>query len=155
MAKSVTKWGEEMLIGEFNHNLDAKGRLTIPSKFREDLGETFMITKGLDGCLIGYNMEEWNKFSEKINALPSGKPEARAMSRFFFSGASDVELDKQGRILIPPSLRAHANLTKEVYITGASSRIEIWDAEAWEKASNPTDKSIEEIAQEFGELGLF
>lgn len=145
----------KMLIGEFNHNLDEKGRLTIPSKFRDDLGETFMITKGLDGCLIGYNMEEWTKFSEKINALPSGKPEARAMSRFFFSGASDVQLDKQGRILIPPSLREHAHLSKEVYITGASSRIEIWDADAWKKYSNPTDKSIEDIAAEFGELGLF
>lgn len=132
-----------MLIGEYQHNIDQKGRVIVPAKFREDLGERFYVTKGLDGCLFVLSPEEWARLQDKIKAMPISK--ARGLQRFFFSGAAEVEPDKQGRILIPQSLRDHAKLTKDVTVIGASSRAEIWDSGHWnEFNSNLTEDSIAE-----------
>ena len=132
-----------MLIGEYQHNIDIKGRVIVPSKFREDLGDCFYITKGLDGCLFVVSPEEWTRLQDKVKSLPISK--ASGLQRFFFSGAAEVEPDKQGRILIPQVLREHAKLTKEVTFIGASSRAEIWDTEHWnEFNSTLTEESIAE-----------
>ncbi len=132
-----------MLIGEYQHNIDQKGRVIVPAKFREDLGEHFYVTKGLDGCLFVLSAEEWARLQDKIKAMPISK--ARGLQRFFFSGAAEVEPDKQGRILIPQPLRDHAKLTKDVAVIGASSRAEIWDSAHWnEFNSTLTEDSIAE-----------
>lgn len=115
-----------MFMGEYNHTIDAKGRLIIPSKFREVLGEEFVITKGLDGCLFVYDNQEWNAFEEKLKALPLNKKDNRQFVRFFLAGAAEVEVDKQGRILVPGNLRDFAGLEKDVVLVGVASRIEIW-----------------------------
>jgi MraZ protein len=130
-----------MLIGEYQHNIDQKGRVIVPVKFREDLGELFYVTKGLDGCLFVLSPEEWARLQEKIKAMPISK--ARGLQRFFFSGAAEVEPDKQGRILLPQPLRDHAKLSKDITFIGASSRAEIWDTQNWnEFNSTLTEDSI-------------
>ncbi len=134
-------------MGEYQHSVDVKGRLIIPSKFRELLGETFVITRGLDNCIFGYPMDEWRKLEEKLKELPMTKKDARAFARFFFSGASEVELDKQGRMNIPSTLVAYAKLEKECIILGVSSRIEIWAKEAWDKYYDESEESFNEIAE--------
>ncbi|HHV32305.1 division/cell wall cluster transcriptional repressor MraZ [Caproiciproducens sp. LBM24188] len=132
-----------MLIGEYQHNIDPKGRVIIPSKFREDLGECFYVTKGLDGCLFVLSPEEWARLQEKIKAMPISK--SRGLQRFFFSGAAEVEPDKQGRILLPQTLRDYAGLTRDVTVIGASTRAEIWDSARWEEFnSSLTEESIAE-----------
>lgn len=132
-----------MLIGEYQHNIDTKGRVIVPARFREDLGEHFYITKGLDGCLFVLSPEEWTRLQDKVKAMPISK--ARGLQRFFFSGAAEVEPDKQGRILIPQVLRDHAQLTKDVTFIGTSSRAEIWDSKHWnEFNSTLTEESIAE-----------
>jgi MraZ protein len=118
------------LIGEYTHNIDSKGRMIMPSRFREELGETFIITKGLDNCLFVYSMEEWKVLEEKIRALPMSK--SRNLQRFFFAGAAIAEPDKQGRIILPANLRKYAFLEKDVVVTGTSSHVEIWDKTRWE-----------------------
>lgn len=118
-----------MLIGEYQHSLDAKGRVNFPARLREDLGTCFYITKGLDNCLFVYSAEEWAVLESKIRELPMSK--ARTLQRFFFAGAVEVEPDKQGRVLIPANLREHAGLTKDVMIIGVSNRAEIWDREQY------------------------
>lgn len=143
-----------MLMGQFQHSLDPKGRLIIPSKFREQLGESFILTKGLDRCLFVYPKSEWVMLEQKLKALPLTKKEARAFIRFFFSGAVEVELDKQGRILIPPVLREYARIEKEVVIIGVSNRAEIWSASEWEAYSKEAEDSYEEIAENMVELGI-
>ncbi|MEF9983115.1 MAG: division/cell wall cluster transcriptional repressor MraZ [Oscillospiraceae bacterium] len=120
-----------MLIGEYSHNLDAKGRVNFPSKLREDLGESFIVTKGLDNCLFVYSMSEWKVLEDKIRSLPMSK--SRNLQRFMFAGAIEVQADKQGRIIIPSNLREYAGLTKEIMIVGASVRAEIWDKESYDK----------------------
>lgn len=133
-----------MLIGEYQHNIDPKGRVIVPSKFREDLGDCFYITKGLDGCLFVLSPKEWAKLQERISAMPVSK--ARGLQRFFFSGAVEAEPDKQGRILIPQVLRDYAGLTKDITFIGASSRAEIWDSAHWnEFNSTLTQDSIAEV----------
>jgi len=112
-----------VLIGEFEHSLDAKGRLIMPSKLREDICEKFIITKGLDGCLFAFSLEEWKNFEQKLRALPISNKDARAFSRFFFAGAIDCDIDKQGRFLISSNLREFAELIKDVVIVGIDSRI--------------------------------
>lgn len=139
-----------MLIGEYQHNIDPKGRVFIPAKLRDDLGDHFIVTKGLDNCLFGYSMSEWKLLEEKIRSLPLSK--ARNMQRFFFSGASDMEPDKQGRVLLPANLRDYAGLTKDVMIIGASNRIEIWDKQKWDE--NGLGITSESIAQAMDELGF-
>ena len=120
-----------MFIGEYQHTIDNKGRIIMPSKFREALGSTFIMTKGLDNCLFVYPQEEWQILENKLRALPLTNRDARAFVRFFFAGASECILDKQGRVLIPANLREHAKLEKEAVIIGVASRIEIWSKEEW------------------------
>lgn len=141
-----------MFMGEYNHTIDAKGRLIIPSRLREALGDEFVVTKGLDGCLFAYPKEEWSVFEEKLGALPLTNSNARKFSRFFLAGAAIAELDKQGRILIPPVLREFAELEKEVVLVGVSRRVEIWSKERWAEANTFDD--VEEIAEHMEGLGL-
>ena len=143
-----------MLTGEFNHSIDAKGRLIIPSKFREDLGENFMITKGMDGCLFIYPENEWKTFEEKLRTLPLTNKKARDFKRFFLGSAVDGDLDKQGRVLISSALRAYAGLEKEVVLAGVLDRIEIWNKTAWDERKAEVEADIEEIANDMEDLGL-
>ncbi len=136
-----------MLMGEFQHSIDNKGRVIVPAKFREELGPRFILTKGLDNCLFAYPLEEWNAVVANLRQLSFTKADARAFSRFFFSGADEVETDKQGRILIAPHLRQYASLDKEIVIIGVSSRMEIWDKEAWSAYRSSADSQYEEIAE--------
>ncbi|WP_088005777.1 division/cell wall cluster transcriptional repressor MraZ [Indiicoccus explosivorum] len=137
-----------MFMGEYQHTVDSKGRLIVPAKFRELLGDAFVITRGLDNCLFGYPMDEWRKMEDKLKALPVTKRDARAFTRFFFSGATEVELDKQGRVNIPPTLRAFANLEKDCVILGVSNRFEIWSQDAWETYFTESEDSFNDIAEE-------
>lgn len=139
-------------MGEYNHTIDTKGRLIIPSKFREALGDEFVVTKGLDGCLFVYDNEEWQNFEGKLKTLPLTNKDARQFVRFFLAGAAAVEVDKQGRILLPSVLREFAGLEKEVVLVGVASRVEIWSKEKWESAVAYED--MEEIAEHMAELGL-
>ena len=141
-----------MYMGEYNHTVDAKGRLIIPSKFREKLGDTFVVTKGLDGCLFVYDNTEWTAFEEKLKALPLMNKESRKFVRFFLAGAASVEVDKQGRILLPPSLREFADLDKEVILAGVGGHIEIWSKDRWAEASEYDD--MDDIAEHMAESGL-
>jgi MraZ protein len=134
-------------MGEYQHSVDAKGRLIVPAKFREALGETFVVTRGLDNCLFGYPMDEWRKLEEKLKGLPMTKKDTRAFARFFFSGATEVEIDKQGRINIPSTLVQHAHLVKECVVLGVSNRIEIWAKDAWETYFTESEQSFNEIAE--------
>ena len=141
-----------MFMGEYNHTIDAKGRLIIPSKFREILGDAFVVTKGLDGCLFVYDKQEWQRFEEKLRSLPITNKEARQFVRFFLAGATEAEVDKQGRILIPNVLREFAEITKDVVLVGVGSRIEIWSRERFEETASFED--MDEIAEHMAELGL-
>ena len=141
-----------MFMGEYNHTIDAKGRLIIPAKFREALGEEFILTKGLDGCLSIYPMDEWKSFEEKLKALPLTDKNARAFLRFFVAGATSCELDRQGRILVPSTLREFAGLEKEVVLTGSLTRIEIWSKEKWLENSNYDD--MDSIAASMQKMGI-
>lgn len=141
-----------MFMGEYNHTIDAKGRLIIPSKFREALGSEFVLTKGLDGCLFVFPMKEWEAFEEKLRSLPLIDKNARKFSRFFLAGASTCELDKQGRILVPGTLREFAQMDKEVVLTGMLDRIEVWSKEQW--LENNAYDDMDDIAQSMQELGL-
>ena len=143
-----------MLIGEYEHSLDVKGRLIMPAKLRQDIGETFIITKGLDGCLFVFSQNEWNNFEEKLKSLPLSDKNARNFVRFFLSGATECEIDKQGRFLIAGKLREVAKLDKDVTIIGTGTRIEIWNKEKWEDHISEENLSIEEIEQNMQELGI-
>ncbi|MFU0790851.1 MAG: division/cell wall cluster transcriptional repressor MraZ [Virgibacillus proomii] len=136
-----------MFMGEFQHNIDTKGRIIVPSKFREELGTTFVVTRGLDQCLFAYPMTEWKILEEKLKKLPLTKRDARAFTRFFFSGAIECEIDKQGRINIPQTLRTYASLEKECVIIGVSNRIEIWSHSTWETYVTESEESFAEIAE--------
>ena len=141
-----------MLIGEYEHSLDAKGRLIMPAKLREDIGEKFIITKGLDGCLFAFSLEEWKNFEQKLRSRPISNKDARSYSRFFFAGAIDSEIDKQGRFLISSNLREFAELTKEVVIIGMDSRLEIWSKDKWQNTDD--EISADEIAEKMEMLGI-
>ena len=141
-----------MLIGEYEHSLDTKGRLIMPVKLREDIGEKFVITKGLDGCLFVFSLDEWQIFEAKLKNLPISNKDARQFSRFFFSGAIDSELDKQGRFLINNNLREFAELKKDVIIVGMNSRVEIWSKENWNECIN--NISADEITEKMEMLGI-
>ena len=142
-----------MLIGEFEHSLDAKGRLIMPAKLREAIGDKFVVTKGLDGCLFAFSIEEWSNFEEKLKSLPLSNRNSREFTRFFLSGATECEIDKQGRFLIPTNLRETASLQKEVVIIGVGTRIEIWDKEKW-NSYNDENISVEDIAENMTMLGI-
>ncbi len=135
----------KMFIGEYHHSIDEKGRLTIPSKLRDDLGEQFILTRGLDGCLFIYPNNEWVNVINKYKELPNIK-EARNFMRFFLSGASNQELDKQGRINIPSPLINYANLIKDCIIIGVNDRLEIWSKENWEKFVSENEESFSDMA---------
>lgn len=143
-----------MLTGEFNHNIDAKGRLIIPSKFREILGEDFVITKGLDGCLFLYPNNEWKTFEDKLRTLPLTNKSARTFARFFLGSVDDGGLDKQGRVLISSPLRAFAGLEKEVVLVGMLNRVEIWDKAKWDENNAVVEEDMDNIASQMEELGL-
>ena len=143
-----------MFIGEYQHIIDDKSRVIMPSKFREDLGYNFIMTKGLDNCLFVYPKEEWTALEEKLRKLPLTNKDARAFVRFFFAGATECTLDKQGRILIPSNLREHAKLNKEAVIIGVSTRIEIWDKDEWDIYNADDSLSYESIAEKMAELGI-
>ncbi|KKB73849.1 MULTISPECIES: division/cell wall cluster transcriptional repressor MraZ [Bacillus] len=136
-----------MFMGEYQHTIDAKGRMIVPAKFREGLGEQFVLTRGLDQCLFGYPMSEWKLIEEKLKALPLTKKDARAFTRFFFSGATECELDKQGRINIASPLLSYAKLEKECVVIGVSNRIELWSREIWEQYVEEQEDSFAEIAE--------
>lgn len=143
-----------MFMSQYNHSIDAKGRVIIPAKFREKLGDSFVITKGLDGCLFGYAEAEWKEFEEKLAALPTTSKDARSFTRYFLAGAAECELDKQGRILIPAVLREFAELDKEVVLVGAASKIEIWSKEKWDSSNSEYEENMDEISANLEKLGF-
>ena len=143
-----------MLIGEYEHSLDAKGRLIMPAKLREDIGEKFIITKGLDGCLFGFSQSEWTNFEEKLKTLPLTNKNARDFVRFFLSGAIECEIDKQGRFLIASNLREYATMGKEVVIIGVGTRIEIWNRDKWKTYNSDENISADAIAENMTMLGI-
>ena len=147
VVESGEKWGIIMLMGEFHHNIDDKGRLTLPAKFREELGDSFIITRGLESCLFVYTMDEWKKITEKLNNLPFTRKDARSFMRFFLSGATAVEFDKQGRINITSPLVTYADLKKECVIIGVGDRLEIWSSEKWNNFYDTNKDSLSDIAE--------
>lgn len=150
MEQSGALWwigADNVFIGSYQHAIDEKGRVIIPSRFRDELGQHSVVTKGLDQCLFLFPIQEWEKRSQELALLPLSKGDARAYSRLFFAGASECELDKQGRIMIPAHLREYAKLDREVVIIGVSSRIEIWSAPIWDEYSKRAEASYEEIAE--------
>lgn len=143
-----------MFIGEYSHNLDDKGRLAIPVKFRRELVKGAVVTRGLDNCLFLYTKTEWAKLAEKLAALPFSQANSRAFSRLMLAGAMDVEIDKQGRMVLPEYLRQFAGLKKEVVVAGLYSRLELWDSETWSTYKGHTEKESGDIAEKMGELGV-
>ena len=143
-----------MFMGEYNHTIDAKGRLIVPAKFREILGDNFIVTKGLDGCLFVYPNDEWTRFEEKLKSLPLTNKNARQFTRFFLAGAAACEVDKQGRILLPQVLSEFASLEKDVVLGGVASRIEIWSRERWDESMNTYDGDMDEVAENMESLGF-
>jgi len=143
-----------MLLGEFRHNLDDKGRIALPAKFREKLQSGAIITRGLDHCLFVFGVNEWDGLVQKLVALPLAQSDSRAFARLMLAGASDVKYDAQGRILIPDSLREYAHLKKQVVVTGMYTRVELWDEEEWDKYKSKTESAADEIAEKLGELGI-
>ena len=155
MELNGRKWGAiVMLMGEYNHTIDAKGRLIVPAKFREVLGDEFVVTKGLDNCLFVYPNDEWTRFEEKLKSLPLTNKNARQFTRFFLAGAAACEVDKQGRILLPQVLREFASLEKDVVLVGVASRIEIWSRERWDESMNTYDGDMDEVAENMESLGF-
>ena len=143
-----------MFMGQYNHSIDAKGRVIIPAKFRDKLGQSFVVTKGLDGCLYGYAEPEWKAFEEKLATLPITNKNTRQFTRFFLAGAAECEIDKQGRILLPQVLREFAGLEKEVVLIGSASKIEIWDEERFEASNSEFEGNMDEIAANMENLGF-
>jgi len=143
-----------MFIGEYNHSVDIKGRINVPAKFREDLGERFYVTKGLDNCLFMFPETEWRVFEEKLKALPLTNRNARAFVRLFFAGATECTLDKQGRVNIPQPLRDHGRIEKEVIVIGVGTRVELWSESNWTEYNDPDNISYDDIAEQMAELGI-
>ena len=145
-----------MFMGEYTHSIDAKGRIILPADFRQELGVTFIITKGFDKCLFLYGQRAWEELAGKLRSLPLSKPEARAVNRFFFSGARTLECDKQGRFLIPANLRSHAQiaLKQDVILTGVDNRIEVWSKENWNTYNGEVEPDVTAIAASLAELGI-
>jgi len=143
-----------MFIGEYAHNLDQKGRLAIPVKFRHELSKGAVVTRGLDDCLFLYTKTEWEKLAEKLASLPISQANSRAFARLMLAGAMDVKVDKQGRIILPEYLRKFAKLKKNTIVAGLLNRLEIWDESVWEKYKKQTESKSSEIAERMGELGV-
>jgi len=143
-----------MFIGEYQYTIDQKGRLQIPAKFRMELKKGAVVTRGLDNCLFLYAIDEWEKLAQKLSKLPISQKNTRAFSRLMLAGAMDVEMDKQGRVVLPDYLRKFAGLKKKVIVAGLYSRLEIWDVQKWEMYKKGTEKESEDIAEKLGELGV-
>ena len=143
-----------MFLGTFSHTIDDKGRLTLPAKYRADLGHGVVVTRGVDKCLFIFVADEFQKLASQIGSLPMTQSEGREFARHFFSGASDVELDKQGRILIPPDLRAYAGLDGEVIVAGINTRIEVWDVQAWNQVRAGFESNATADAEHWARLGI-
>lgn len=142
-----------MFSGEYNHTVDTKGRLIVPAKFRDQLGDEFVVTRGLDGCLFVYTMDEWHNMEERFREIPMTSKNARKFSRFLFAGAVTCEVDKQGRILLPPVLREYAGIQKDVVLAGILSRIEIWDKDRWNENTYDEDE-MDDVAEYMAEIGF-
>ncbi|NLP46273.1 MAG: division/cell wall cluster transcriptional repressor MraZ [Epulopiscium sp.] len=143
-----------MFMGEYIHSIDSKGRFIVPIKFREQLGERFVVTKGLDNCLFVYPLVEWSLFEQKLKALLLANRDARKFTRFFFAGAVECDVDKQGRILLPLNLREYSQLKKEAVLIGVSNRVEIWSKEMWNAYNNEDDFDVSDLADKMAELGI-
>jgi len=143
-----------MFIGEYNHSIDEKGRLALPAKFRSELESGAVVTRGLDNCLFLYTQTEWNALAQKISSLPISQANTRAFSRLMLAGAMDVELDKQGRVVLPDYLRSYAGLKKKAVITGLYNRLEIWDEDAWKEYKSQTEEESGDIAEQLGGLAV-
>jgi MraZ protein len=149
---SVKAGKTTMFMSEYNHTLDTKGRLIIPTKYREELGSEFVVTKGFDGCLYAFPPSAWEEFQGKLNKLPVNRADARKLIRFFVAGAAVCELDRQGRILVPGTLREFAGLEKDVVLAGSNNRVEIWSKDRWTEINAVDD--INAIAEQMGDLGF-
>jgi len=147
VVDSGEKWGMKMFIGEYHHTIDEKGRIIIPAKFRDGLGKYFIITRGIENCLFVYSIDSWNKICDKLNSLPFTKKDARQFVRFFMSGATEVELDKQGRVNVTQPLIGYANLKKDCVIIGTGERLEIWSQEDWNCFFDSTKDNMSDIAE--------
>lgn len=143
-----------MFIGEYQHNLDEKGRLAVPKKFRADLNKGAIVTKGLDNCLFLYTKNEWKNLADKLSNLPFSQSNNRAFSRMMLAGAMDVDIDKQGRIILPEYLRTFAGLNKNIVVAGLYNRLELWDQKKWEEYKSKTEKESSAIAEQMFELGI-
>jgi len=143
-----------MLIGEYKHTIDNKKRLAIPSKLRREIGTKMVITRGLDNCLFVFPLNQWSKLVEKLSQLPLGQKDSRGFVRLMLAGASEVEIDKLGRILIPDYLKSYGGLKKNVVIVGVYNRLEIWDEAKWKLFSKTTEKEVDNMAERLGELGI-
>lgn len=154
LVSLISSKNTHMFIGEYSHNLDDKGRLAVPVKFRRDLSKGAVVTRGLDNCLFLYTKTEWEKLAEKLANLPISQANSRAFSRLMLAGAMDVEVDKQGRIILPEYLRSFAGLSKEVIIAGLYNRLEIWDSEKWSSYKGQTEAESGSIAERMAELGV-
>ncbi|MEK9130776.1 MAG: division/cell wall cluster transcriptional repressor MraZ [Patescibacteria group bacterium] len=143
-----------MFLGEYNHSIDDKGRLAVPIKFRADLSKGAVITRGLDGSLFLFPLEEWGKLAERLAGLPLGRANSRAFARLMLAGAMDVSLDKQGRIVIPEYLRIYAGMDRQIVVAGLYNRLELWDKAKWEIYKTTTEGEAAGIAEQLGELGL-
>ena len=143
-----------MFMGEFQHSLDDKARLTVPAKFREELGPAFIVTRGLDRCLFVYPRKDWEALEGKMRSMPLTRPDARQFIRFFFSGAAECELDKQGRIVVPGNLREYATINKDCVVIGVGARVEIWDQEIWKTYTSDVENRFSELAASLVDLDL-
>ena len=155
MVDCGEKWGIYMFMGEYHHTIDDKGRIIIPSKFRVELGDKFVLTRGLENCLFAYPEKAWNQIVEKLNKLPFTKKDARNFSRFFLSGATVVEFDKQGRINISSPLATYANLSKECVVIGVGDRLEIWDNEKWNQFFEENEDIMSDIAENLFKADIY
>ena len=143
-----------MLIGEYLHTLDGKKRISLPSKFRKEVGRKVVITRGLDACLFMFSQKAWEKIAEKVSGLPVGQADTRGMSRFLLAGAVETDVDSAGRILIPDFLKEFADLKSRVILAGVSDRVEIWNEKTWEEYKRKIEKGADQMAQTLGDLGI-
>jgi len=155
-ALSGVKWGRvaqtKGFVGEYLHSVDQKGRVALPAKFREALGSRFIVARGLDKCLYVYPEDEWEKVLEKVGSMPLNQRDSRAFARYFLSGASEGEPDRQGRVVLPPNLRQYAGLTKDVYFLGVGTRVEIWDKDTWDRIKVEMEESFTNLAESVAKI---
>jgi MraZ protein len=143
-----------MLIGEYRHTIDTKKRLALPAKFRRELGKKVVITRGFEGCLVIYSEKKWESESSKLENLPTGRRDARGVNRIFLAGASEVNMDSLGRVLIPEYLKKYAELKKNVVICGLSNKLEVWDSRKWDIYRKKVEKDIDNISEKLGDFGI-